>query len=186
MASTVRLLGLKSIIPTNFAINYPQDIGTADTAEGGMLLLSQETCLDPSCPSGRHTLLAAKSSWRFPPTCSPASPVVSGLVGETSSSVEYLRLDFAKDMLSLFFLFLELARLSSVWPGLQSFPWNNYMVISPHPLGGDFFGAVSLRTQFTVPKFLCSNLRLADLSYSAQVLAARGKNLFFLCSSPGH
>ena len=70
--------------------------------------------------------------------------------------------------------------MTAVMRKLQSFPWNTYMAICLDPLGGEFVGAVSSRTRFTVPYLFSSSLRLADLSYFALVLAARRKNVFFL------
>ena len=103
-----------SILPTNIAIKYPQKIGTADAAGGGMLLPSRETYLSPSWPFSRHISPAAKFSVRLPPTCFPVSPVASSLVEETSSGVAYVRTDPVEDMLSLLSLFPELGRLTTV------------------------------------------------------------------------
>jgi len=89
-----------------------------------------------------------------------------------------------EDMRSLLSGFLELARLTAVWPGWQSFPWNKCVAVCLHSLGGDFVGAVSSRTQFTVPNLLCSSLRLASLSYFPLVLAASRKNTLFLFLPP--
>ena len=99
----------------------------------------------------------------------------------TSGGAAYVRFGFVEGMLSLLSLFLELARLNTVWPRLQLLPWDKYMGICLHPLGEDFVGAVSSRTQFTVPNLLCSSLPLADLSYFTLALVARCKILFFLC-----
>jgi len=149
-----------------------------------VLLPLWETCLDPSWPPTHHISAAAKFTGRLPPTRFPASPVESGPVGGTSGCVAYVRLDFVEDTPSLLSLFLELARLTTIWPGLQLLPWNKAMAICLRPLGGDFVGAVSSGTQFIVPNCLCSSLHIAQLPYFAPVPAARYKNVFFLCLSP--
>jgi len=86
-------------------INYPQRVGTASKAWGGMLPTSQETCLDPSWPASRYISTPAKFSWRLVSTCFPASPVESGSVRVTSGGVAYVTLDFVEDFGSLRSLF---------------------------------------------------------------------------------
>jgi len=165
---------LLSIIPRTLAVRT--------RPEGGMLLPSRVMCLDPSWQFSRHISPAAKSTGRLPTTYFPTSPVASGLVGGTFGGVACVRLDFVEDMLSLLSLFLELARFTTIWPGLL--PWNKSMAFCLNPLSEDFIGAVPRGTQSTAPNLLRSSPRLADLSYFALVVAVRPKTVFFLCFSP--
>jgi len=57
-----------------------------------------------------------------------------------SGGVAYARLDFVEDMPSLPSLFLELARLTTAWLGLQLLPWNKSQLFVSNLLAGTLSG----------------------------------------------
>ena len=102
---------------------------------GRILLLPRETCLNLSWhPIGTFRLLLNSVGYSQP-YAFPHHQWSPVLWGATSGGVAYVRTDCV-NMLSLLYVFLGVACLTTPPPRLKLLPWNRYMAICRHLHGG--------------------------------------------------